>query len=361
MFGSSMLDIAIGITFIFLLLSVFATAINEIILSSLNMRGKDLLRGIQAMLDEKNNNGLVAKVYNNGQVYGLFKGDFDPKKRHELPSYIPSRNFAIAVLDVVHQQGAAWIAANAANAPAQQPPLVPQQAPNPAAPAAPTAVNTIIAITQEVKAGAAALAANPLTDKLGKPLISMIAMAGNDANKLQKAVEDWYNSAMDRVSGWYKYRTQRVLFVIGLVMAILLNANTIGIVRQISKDPTLRQSIVAAAQNVKPLQPTASLGMKAQMDSASQSFDDVTALGIPLGWPYGAPRLAAIWRSPFTWNPWSALLYNRSSWETLLGWILTAIAVSLGAPFWFDALNKIMVVRSTVKPTEKSKDEGSKS
>jgi hypothetical protein len=44
----------------------------------------------------------------------------------------------------------------------------------------------------------------------------------------------------------------------------------------------------------------------------------------------------------------------------LLGWLLTAIAISLGAPFWFDALNKIMVVRSTVKPREKSRDEGSK-
>jgi hypothetical protein len=44
----------------------------------------------------------------------------------------------------------------------------------------------------------------------------------------------------------------------------------------------------------------------------------------------------------------------------LLGWLLSAIAISLGAPFWFDALNKIMVVRSTVKPREKSRDESSK-
>jgi hypothetical protein len=44
----------------------------------------------------------------------------------------------------------------------------------------------------------------------------------------------------------------------------------------------------------------------------------------------------------------------------LAGWLLTALAVSLGAPFWFDTLNKIMVVRSTVKPSEKSRDEASK-
>jgi hypothetical protein len=44
----------------------------------------------------------------------------------------------------------------------------------------------------------------------------------------------------------------------------------------------------------------------------------------------------------------------------LPGWLLTALAVSLGAPFWFDLLNKFMVVRSTVKPDEKSGQEASK-
>jgi hypothetical protein len=43
----------------------------------------------------------------------------------------------------------------------------------------------------------------------------------------------------------------------------------------------------------------------------------------------------------------------------LLGWAITAFAISLGAPFWFDLLNKFMVIRSTVKPFEKSQPEGS--
>jgi hypothetical protein len=44
----------------------------------------------------------------------------------------------------------------------------------------------------------------------------------------------------------------------------------------------------------------------------------------------------------------------------VLGWLVTALALSLGAPFWFDMLNKFMVVRSTIKPKEKSPDEPSK-
>jgi hypothetical protein len=44
---------------------------------------------------------------------------------------------------------------------------------------------------------------------------------------------------------------------------------------------------------------------------------------------------------------------------TVLGLLITAFAISLGAPFWFDLLNKFMIVRATVKPKEKSPDEAS--
>ena len=44
----------------------------------------------------------------------------------------------------------------------------------------------------------------------------------------------------------------------------------------------------------------------------------------------------------------------------ILGWLITGFAISFGAPFWFDLLNRMMVVRSTVKPDEKSPEESSK-
>ena len=53
-----------------------------------------------------------------------------------------------------------------------------------------------------------------------------------------------------------------------------------------------------------------------------------------------------------------------NAWQEIsdhwIGWLITALAVSLGAPFWFDVLNKIIVIRSTVKPAEKSGPEASK-
>jgi hypothetical protein len=78
-----------------------------------------------------------------------------------------------------------------------------------------------------------------------------------------------------------------------------------------------------------------------RIEAAKKSLTDVNNVGIPLGWHHG---------------DWSV----DHGLNMFVGWLLTAIAISLGAPFWFDILNKVMVVRSTVKPREKSHDEGSK-
>jgi hypothetical protein len=211
-------------------------------------------------------------------------------------------------------------------------------------------------ITQTFKDAAKALADNEATSKVGKPLLSMIDMASNDAATLQKSVEDWYNSGMDRVSGWYKYKTQLFLFWIGLIIAISLNADTIGIVKQLSKDSTLRQSIVAAAQSAKPVDKNTDNDIAKNIGAATQSFNTINNLGLPIGWPELKTQPEHLYQRLCGYG---ALTLDQPS--MMLGWFLTAIAISLGAPFWFDALNKIMVVRSTVKPREKSPDEASKS
>jgi hypothetical protein len=324
MFGSSVLDIAIGAVFLFLLLSIFATTINELIFSFLNMRGRELLRGIATLLSDAQKTGLVTKIYNHGQVFGLFEGDFDPNKPSKLPSYIPSQNFALALLDAVAH------------------PFSEVSTAQPGAAGGPIGtVQEAIVLTQAFKDAAEKWANDGATEKVGKPLVSMITMAGNDAVKLQKSVEDWYNSGMDRVSGWYKYKTQWMLFAIGLVIAVAINADTIHIVKQLSQDSTLRASIVAAAESAKEPQVNQGLSTQGRIDAAKKSLRDIDNVGVPLGWHHG---------------DWSA----DHAPNLVLGWLLTAIAISLGAPFWFDILNKIMVVRSTVKPREKSHDEGSK-
>jgi hypothetical protein len=203
------------------------------------------------------------------------------------------------------------------------------------------------------------LAADRATEKVGKPLVSMIDAAGADLNKLKKSVEDWYNSAMDRVSGWYKKRAQFVLGGIGLVLAVGLNADAVRVVRQLSTDTTLRQSLVAAAQSAKSPDGKGGQNIKDQMDEAKKQVSQIKELGIPIGWsvPVEAQKQAEN-------EGWLVALNSvpnvkEEGWlQVFAGWLLTAFAVSLGAPFWFDLLNKIMVARSTIKPAEPGEKDG---
>ena len=70
---------------------------------------------------------------------------------------------------------------------------------------------------------------------------------------LKRALKSWYNSTMDRVSGWYKYHTQWWLFWIGLVLAAALNADTVSRAIAASAAATLCQ----AATQPRHLQPWA--------------------------------------------------------------------------------------------------------
>src|SRR5438128_2428057 len=105
MFGSNILEVAIGIIFIYLLLSLICTAINEGIASISNKRGKNLFDGIQNLLNDPSFTGLAQKIYSHGLVDTISKEAFDASKPNRLPSYIPSNTFALALLDILHLQG----------------------------------------------------------------------------------------------------------------------------------------------------------------------------------------------------------------------------------------------------------------
>jgi hypothetical protein len=288
-------------------------------------------------------------VYNHGLVYGLFRGEFNPQNGGNLPSYIPPQNFAAALIDVV-----------APSAAVQQDEK---------------------AMLNSLRAAAQKLATDQMTAKVGKPLIAMIDAAGGSADKLRKSVEAWYNSAMDRVSGWYKYRTQCILFVIGIVLAFGLNVDTVVVARHLSNDAALRQSLVAAAQ-AEAKQPNpdqqgnqkSTDGKDAGISAIEDNINHLQTLGLPIGWLSAAQVKSypdgsldnpdsRVWPRVGKWPTCISASFHQ--WPGIIrihfwGWLLTAVAVSLGAPFWFDTLNKIMVVRSTVKPREKSQEEQSK-
>src|SRR3989442_6673446 len=108
MLGSDILDIAIGLIFVYLLLSLICSAINELIEGLLKARAANLERGIRELLADPEGTGLVKAIYDHPLICGLFKGTYDPGKAKKrmwtstnLPSYLPPRNFALALMDAV--------------------------------------------------------------------------------------------------------------------------------------------------------------------------------------------------------------------------------------------------------------------
>lgn len=322
MFGSDILDIVIGMVFVFLLLSLICSGLKEFLEALVKNRARDLERGIRELIgDPQNATGFVEKIYNHGLVNSLFKGCYSPEKKRNLPSYIPSANFALAVMDLIKNPPAANI---------------------------------------------------KLPDNVKQAYALFEARAGGDAAKLQASLEDWFNSGMDRVSGWYRRRAQWILAVLGLTVAVAGNADALLIARTLSNDASLRRGLVAMAQAraSQPLAPTAAtppanavasigdaVGVSTAQTgptlsaSAVQVQETVTAIesiDLPIGWHPSAPELG---ESPFGHAVRTAPGVVK---EHALGWLLTAIAASMGAPFWFDLVGKIVAVRSTLKPQENS-------
>src|SRR5437899_878201 len=141
MFNSTILDVAIGMIFVYLLLSLMCSAANEILELWLKKRATDLERGIRELLipdsPSGTNDDLVHKLYDHALINGLFKGTYARSgivaqswiarfwryiKGTRLPAYIPSRNFALGLMDLI-QPGTAPAAA-AAGAPIPPPPPV---------------------------------------------------------------------------------------------------------------------------------------------------------------------------------------------------------------------------------------------
>lgn len=328
-FGSTILEVAIGLVFVYLLLSLLCSAINEYIEAKLNNRAKDLQRGIKLLLNENaaktkgsaadgnttQSGGLATMLYEHPLVKALYRD------ANRLPSYIPSRTFALAL----------W---------------------NMATSSAEGTKDT--GVTTNLRTIRATVAASTVLDEgVRRALLTLIDEADGDLDKARRNIEEWYDAAMDRVSGWYKRRVQYILLAIGFIVSILINADTISIGKALASDGTLRSAVVAAAAAAPDPASNTDQNAEEKIDAARAQLNQ---LGLPIGWAFNTNYTADPRGVPHTLDG------NAISWLLLklVGIALTGLAISQGAPFWFDVLNKFMVIRSTVKPSEKSRDQPSK-
>jgi hypothetical protein len=146
-------------------------------------------------------------------------------------------------------------------------------------------------------------------------LLAVIQSTDRRIDDAQHAIEGWYDDGMEHVSGWYRRRTQLWTALLAAAITIAVNADSIRMAHELWLEPALRASVAAAGIS----------------GHAAQAVEPV------LGWSG-----AADWNHPTVWV------------ARVAGWMVTVVAVSMGAPFWFDMLNKIVNVRLAEKPAEAS-------
>ncbi len=342
--SSGIVEVAVGLAFIYLLLSLLCSIVNEWIAGISGSRAYNLERGVRSLFTNGKLNdktSLADALYAHGLIQSLYSRGFWDKifLRRGGPSYIPPALFSTTLVNLL--------------------------VPGPDANANP--VDTLRTAISNLPAS-----------KGKEALAALVNQGQTKVEEIKKSLESWYSDGMDRISGWYKRRTTLVLFVLGLLVAIVTNTDSFLVARTLWNNPALRQATVAAAdryvQDYKPETTTGSPPSAVQVKTALDSLNSqLQTLQIPVGWPIasGAQTVfAGVMRAvstllgggqsgPPPTDGRSFPTDMRLAWFRMLGWCFTAAALSLGAPFWFDLLSKFMVVRSAIKPEQKKKEEDS--
>jgi len=323
------LEAAIGLTFIYLLLSMLCSGINEWVANKLGRRGKCLRAGLQQMLPDR---WTYLRVLAHPAIASQYR---DIKGRLRHPAYIPSATFVTALLDVVVTK-AEDIKRRAADR-AKEEAAARGVAPDPAA------IDTTVG---GVASAAKLCAANGFP--VGRSIEAILERDPSpDTARVQVAA--WYDGTMERVSGWYKRTARFQLFVIGLAAAAALNVDTLAIGTQLLHADTLRAVLVEdATRTVQAGPPAGTPATEAELRGQAAQLVAYREQGLKIGYACLDPAKIA---DPAVglWPQLKACWKDRNglglTFYQFLGWLITAFAVSQGAPFWFDLVNRLVSIR----------------
>jgi len=415
MSGNVALDVVIGLVFVYLLYSLYATIIMEIISSSCGLRARNLNYAIRRMLmDERTYRKHKIKLKVFGKV--LFKTDINTPRTHWLfegisrilasflqpfgwtinmknrglydaffrqpsivtlcgggisnkPSYLSGENFSKAVIDSLKGD------------------------------------EEDLSVLASVQAGLDEDTLLPADSETKKQLLSLLKDANNDLVKFKILLERWYNDTMERSIGWFKRSTQVILVVIGFVLVISFNVDSIAIIKKLSKDKDAREQMVKLATDFEndnrtaiefiKVNDTANLNsnLNARLDSLhgirkALEADMKNARNI-LASDWNVPEYLTIHPKTISISKTDTAIYLKNDSMVVFsksldvklikrslrekkkkkgqirvstvyykiryvlninrvwGYLLTILALSMGAPFWFDLLNKLVKLRTS--------------
>lgn len=343
MFNSLILDVAIGLVFVYFILSLLCSVLIEAIASLSKWRPQMLIQGITELIKSD-----VEKYLDPATKEPIFldKLKKNPLFLGEKPSYISSRSFIMSLLSSLKDH------------------------PGITADNRATAQECSLDSVKNIKKLAETL---PADSNIRNTLVPLLDAAQGNLDKAMESMEKWYDEAMQRVTGWYKRKSQVFALGLAIVVALGLNADTFQISQTLYSDQTVREALVKSAQDlvkkeatppeVKPPGTTApgattpeaaapgtappgattecaptpeagspQPGQKSDLADKTKILKEAFKIDMPLGW---SPK-------DLKWDPWN-------NFVKLVGILLTALMVTLGSNFWFELLNRLINLRNSGK------------
>ena len=331
----NILAIGIGLVLIYLIFAIVVSGVQEWWAQFWGQRGQYLRLGMQRLIDDES---LFVRVLQHPLVGGLYR---DRAARGKPPSYIDPMNFALAFANVVLRR---------------------TQGPTTAGAAMPLTFESL---------REAVLALSAQRSPVANALLPMLDRANGDLITALNTIAAWFSGGMDRVSGWYKAYAQRRLFAIALIVACLANVDSIAIFQAFNRSPELTAQVATQAEAVVHTQRIGGVDLSVlqQRELSPEESQAVlkAALDAPLArLPIGYACLGAASNAPLGEGASASseaqssfarcrveiaerfTTWSLSDWLVhLLGWVLTAFAGTLGAPYWFAALASIVNIRGS--------------
>ena len=290
----AILTVVIGIVFVLLLLSLLATTIMELLASFFHLRGRNLVKALRNMLASSDTTEQLVAEFKNNSLFKHISQQYT-RTTQGPPSYMDGATFQSILFEIILKG------------------------------------EGVEKLKEKI---------DQLPDEdLRNVLNQLLRDSENELDEFKKRIVKWYNDVMDRASGWYKRYAQKILIGVGLLIAVVFNADTFAIYEHLSTDTESLEQVVQLAEayveaNGEELDRSPNTTFDDSLDDLETLINQqINEVKSPLG---------------LGWENVSFVGYDFYDWlAKIMGYIVTALAISLGAPFWFDLLRKIVNIRSS--------------
>jgi len=360
MLNTAILDIVIALSFTYFILSMMVSSINEAVSNARNYRG-NLLRGTlfnlfyekgsttnakQPATSAKTTQTTKGEIKTEPETENAWKDCLDEildspfidsvrKKANQFPAYIPPENFTLATLDFLKEQVKDKDGKYDEN-------------------------NLLQTLKKKLENNEISI----IKGKFKTKLLTLIDKSQYDLDQFKIELESFYNKATEQLGNWYKRKIKLILFGYGAILALAFNVDTFHVGKVLWQKPSEATAFVEQIENYKAKKkdPTMTQADSTLQQIANNTINDInenygTLKPLPIGWndKEAAPFMRVLGiKNKAEKAAKKFQTTAKDAWfdifSKFLGWFVTAAAVSLGAPFWYDVFNKVLNIRKAIAP-----------